>query len=90
MYQLGRPARVGAHRKLDLALTRGIDVDPVRRALAAALFGFANEIGATLVAEGIESAAELQVLRTLGVRWGQGFFLARPAPLTALDLGGIR
>ncbi|MEY2465428.1 MAG: hypothetical protein QOH64_3566 [Acidimicrobiaceae bacterium] len=76
--------------KLDLALTRGIDVDPVRRALAAALIGFANEIGATLVAEGIESAAELQVLRTLGVRWGQGFFLARPAPLNALDLGGIR
>jgi EAL domain-containing protein (putative c-di-GMP-specific phosphodiesterase class I) len=33
------------------------------------------------VAEGIETAAELDALRELGVRYGQGFYFARPAPL---------
>jgi EAL domain-containing protein (putative c-di-GMP-specific phosphodiesterase class I) len=35
----------------------------------------------TIVAEGIETAGELDALLELGVRYGQGFFLARPAPL---------
>ena len=35
----------------------------------------------TIVAEGIETAGELHVLRQLGVPYGQGFYLARPAPL---------
>ena len=35
----------------------------------------------TIVAEGIETAGELAALRELGVRYGQGFHLARPAPL---------
>jgi EAL domain-containing protein (putative c-di-GMP-specific phosphodiesterase class I) len=64
--------------KLDLALVRGVDVDPVRRSLAAALVTFATETSATLIAEGIETAAELTVLRDLGVHWGQGYHLARP------------
>lgn len=67
--------------KLDAALTRGIDVDRPRRALALSLVGFAAEIGATIIAEGVETAGELQALRDFGVRWGQGFHLARPAPL---------
>jgi EAL domain-containing protein (putative c-di-GMP-specific phosphodiesterase class I) len=67
--------------KLDIALTSGIDRDPARRALASSLVQFAHEINATLIAEGIETAEELAVLRDLGVRWGQGYHLARPADL---------
>ena len=67
--------------KLDLELTHGIDTDPARHALATALIGFAGTIGAVLIAEGIETPAELAVLRGLGVAWGQGFHLARPGPL---------
>ncbi len=67
--------------KLDLMLTRGIEVDPARKALATGLVRFAEEIDATVVAEGIETPGELAVLRDLGVRWGQGFFLGRPAAL---------
>ena len=67
--------------KLDLSLTQGIDVDPIRRALGLSLVGFARDIGAALIAEGIETAAELDVLRGLGVRWGQGYYLARPGPI---------
>lgn len=64
--------------KLDLSLTRDIDTDPLRRALAASLVAFAHEIGATIVAEGIETAEELEVLLALGVTHGQGYLLARP------------
>ncbi|HEX8082742.1 MAG TPA: EAL domain-containing protein [Solirubrobacteraceae bacterium] len=64
--------------KLDRELTRGIDGDPVRRALGAALTTFADDIGARMIAEGIETDAELRTLREMGVRFGQGFYLARP------------
>jgi EAL domain-containing protein (putative c-di-GMP-specific phosphodiesterase class I) len=66
---------------MDISLTRGIDHDPGRRALAAALISFAGETDMTIVAEGIETVAELETLRELGVRYGQGFYFARPAPL---------
>lgn len=67
--------------KLDLELTRGIDGDLTRRALASALLAFAVEIDAVIVAEGIETEAELDTLLTVGVRMGQGYLLGKPAPL---------
>ena len=66
--------------KLDLSLTRDIDTDPVRRALATSLVAFACETDVTIVAEGIETHGELEALRALGVAHGQGYFLARPGP----------
>jgi EAL domain-containing protein (putative c-di-GMP-specific phosphodiesterase class I) len=42
---------------------------------------FAAELGSTIVAEGIETEEELTTLQRLGVRYGQGFYLARPGPL---------
>ncbi|MFD1363961.1 EAL domain-containing protein [Actinoplanes sichuanensis] len=67
--------------KLDITLTSGIDMDPVRMALARCLAGFASDIGAMLVAEGIETEAEREKLQELGIRLGQGYLLGRPAPL---------
>jgi EAL domain-containing protein (putative c-di-GMP-specific phosphodiesterase class I)/CheY-like chemotaxis protein len=67
--------------KLDMSLTRDIGGDRTKRALAAALVSFAEEVGFTLVAEGIETREELDALRELGVACGQGFFLAEPGPL---------
>jgi EAL domain-containing protein (putative c-di-GMP-specific phosphodiesterase class I) len=67
--------------KLDRELIMGIDVDPVRRSLASALVAFAAESGAEVLAEGIETRDELDVVRALGVRFGQGYFIGRPAPL---------
>jgi EAL domain-containing protein (putative c-di-GMP-specific phosphodiesterase class I)/DNA-binding NarL/FixJ family response regulator len=71
--------------KLDMDLTRDVDNDLARRALAAALISFAAEIGAVIVAEGIETRAELETLRELGVRFGQGYYLARPEPFPSSD-----
>jgi EAL domain-containing protein (putative c-di-GMP-specific phosphodiesterase class I) len=65
--------------KLDLQLIRGIDTDIARRALARCLVDFANEIGASVLAEGISSAGELEALRSVGVTLGQGYYLGRPA-----------
>ncbi|GBC86408.1 Putative cyclic-di-GMP phosphodiesterase YlaB [bacterium HR12] len=69
--------------KLDVTLTRGIDTDHARRALAVALISFAEEMRITIVAEGIETDEELRALRELGVRFGQGYHLGRPGPLRA-------
>jgi len=70
--------------KLDRFLVSGVDTDPARRALAVALVGFASEIGAGVVAEGIETEGELNTLRALGIVLGQGFFLGRPCPVSTL------
>jgi EAL domain-containing protein (putative c-di-GMP-specific phosphodiesterase class I)/DNA-binding NarL/FixJ family response regulator len=67
--------------KLDRTLIDGIEGDRSRQALAAGLISFAEKIDATIVAEGIERPAEVDALAELGVRYGQGFFFARPAPL---------
>lgn len=67
--------------KIDVSLTRSIDSDPRRRALAAALISFAEEMGIDVIAEGIETGEEKGALRSLGVRLGQGYYLGRPAPI---------
>ena len=72
--------------KIDRTIVRGIENDPARRALVAGWVAYAREIGAEIVAEGIETAEQLEVLRGLGVSLGQGFHLAPPAPLEQLQL----
>lgn len=64
--------------KLDRQLIRGIDQDPVRRAMAQALGVFAREVGCRLLAEGIETQGELATLRQMPISRGQGYLLARP------------
>lgn len=70
--------------KLDISLIAGIDTSPEQRALVRALVGFAEEVGSRVIAEGIEREAELDVVRGLGVHWGQGYLLGRPAPPDAV------
>lgn len=67
--------------KVDVSLTRDIDKDPVRRSLVSSVLAFAEEIGATVAAEGIETYAEGETLLAMGVACGQGWFLAEPAPI---------
>lgn len=75
--------------KLDMSLTRDVDRDQARRSLASALVHFAGETGATIVAEGVETQRELDTLKALGIRRGQGYLLGRPAKLAvALDYFG--
>ena len=73
--------------KLDISLVQGIATDTGRQALAYALRTFADNTHASIVAEGIETADELDCLRGLGIGFGQGFHLARPAPMTVVLAG---
>ncbi len=67
--------------KLDQSLVRGIHANSGQRALASALVAFAGDVGAHVIAEGVEEYAELDALRGLGVPWAQGRYLGRPEPL---------
>lgn len=67
--------------KLDLALTRNIDEDVARRALAAALVNFGEATDSKIIAEGVETISELNALKSLGVGKAQGYFLGRPSTL---------
>jgi EAL domain-containing protein (putative c-di-GMP-specific phosphodiesterase class I) len=70
--------------KLDRILTTGVDVDPARQALAGALVTFAAATRAKVIAEGIETVDELDVIRQLGIGYGQGYLLGHPGPITQL------
>lgn len=70
--------------KLDRTLVDGLDVDPAKRALAGAFVTFGHEVGATVVAEGIETEQELRAAAALGIQSAQGYHLGRPAPVDQL------
>lgn len=72
--------------KLDVSLVRDIDTEASHRALASALVGFAREMGTELIAEGVETAEEALALDLLGIRLMQGYYLARPGPISELIL----
>lgn len=67
--------------KLDIALVRGVDADPAKRALAGSIVAFASSVGCVVLAEGVETKAEADILAGLGVGFGQGYFFGRPKPL---------
>ena len=61
------------------SLVRNIHTDPIKREIIASLDAIGKRIGATLVAEGIEVEAERKTLVDLGIAFGQGYLLGRPA-----------
>ncbi|WP_397459134.1 EAL domain-containing protein [Pseudomonas asplenii] len=65
--------------KIDMALTRDIDKDPVRRAIVEGIVLVAKRLGITVVAEGIETLEERDALLDLDVDLMQGYLFARPA-----------
>ena len=67
--------------KLDISLVRNIDTDPARQAMVTGMAHFAESVGCSLIAEGIETANEMTTLRLLRIPFGQGYFLAKPAPV---------
>jgi len=75
--------------KLDMSITRHIDTDSNRRALAKGLIAFAHEIGSTIVAEGVETESELEALRAIGVDKVQGYYLSKPKALDELVLAAL-
>lgn len=76
--------------KVDRTLVQGIDSDPARRSLFVALVTFAADMGAQLVAEGVETAEEVERLSGWGVCLGQGWHFGRPQPIERNDRPPLR
>ncbi len=66
--------------KIDREITHGISRDEAKHALVEAFYLFSRRIDAKLVAEGIETRADLLKLRQIGVDYGQGYLLGKPKP----------
>jgi EAL domain-containing protein (putative c-di-GMP-specific phosphodiesterase class I) len=64
--------------KIDTALVRDVHSSPVNEAMVKAIVAIGHGIGASVIAEGIQSEEEAHALRAIGVDYGQGFHLARP------------
>ena len=67
--------------KLDITMIRDIDTDQARQALVTGMCHFAAQTGTTLIAEGVETQAEADMLRELGVELAQGFLFGRPVQM---------
>lgn len=65
--------------KIDMALIRGIDHQPVRQAIVAGIVSTCRALGCAVLAEGVETVEEYRCLRAMGVTLFQGYLIARPA-----------
>jgi diguanylate cyclase (GGDEF)-like protein/PAS domain S-box-containing protein len=70
--------------KLDRAFVIDVAERPEARTMAAAIYELSKAIGASIVAEGIETEAQAITLREIGYDHAQGFLFARPMPLPQL------
>jgi EAL domain-containing protein (putative c-di-GMP-specific phosphodiesterase class I) len=70
--------------KLDRAFVIDVAERPEARRMAAAIYELSKAIGASIVAEGIETEAQASTLRGIGYEYAQGYLFARPMPLPQL------
>ena len=73
--------------KLDRALITRVDRDPQARALCASVVGIGRALALDVVAVGVETSAQLTVLRDLGVAYAQGYLISRP--VTPVELSAL-
>jgi EAL domain-containing protein (putative c-di-GMP-specific phosphodiesterase class I) len=74
--------------KIDMSLIKNIHHSLIKQDLVHSLLQVASRTQTRVIAEGIETEEEYRALRSCGVRYGQGFYFARPAPdFPALDRG---
>ena len=77
--------------KLDMALVRAVDRDPVRQAIVQGILGVCRALNIEVIAEGVETTAEFALLRDMGIGLFQGFLFARPGfeALPAVDWSAL-
>jgi len=74
--------------KIDKHFIRGINTDQVKFEFVRSIQQIAHNSGTSVIAEGIETEAELLVIKDLKIGYGQGFLLGRPSPRPLGDVGG--
>jgi len=65
--------------KLDMALVRNVDKDPVRQAIIEGIVLVCDKLDISVIAEGIETQSEFRTLQAFGIELFQGYFFAEPA-----------
>ena len=73
--------------KIDKRCVTGIAGNPAHERSLERLLKMAASLGAEVVAEGIESRSDFELLRSMGVAYGQGFFLGEPVAAAAFSSG---
>src|SRR5262245_51419225 len=72
-------ATLGAsYLKIDMGLVRDVHQKPASQQVVKAILDLSEGVGATVIAEGIQSKQESDALLEIGVRYGQGYFYSRP------------
>jgi EAL domain-containing protein (putative c-di-GMP-specific phosphodiesterase class I) len=71
--------------KFDMALVRDIDKDRVKQELLATVQELGRRVNARIIAEGIETRAELETLTRAGVEFGQGYLISKPKPSKEIE-----
>jgi diguanylate cyclase (GGDEF)-like protein len=66
--------------KIDMHFVQGVDNDPIKLQFLKSIQSIAESCGTRVIAEGVETEAELRVVRDIGIALGQGYFIARPNP----------
>lgn len=72
--------------KIDMHFIQGINHDPIKLQFVRSIQVIAECMGSRVIAEGIETPAELNVLKTIGLALGQGFHIARPEPVPSHEV----
>ncbi|WP_291383632.1 EAL domain-containing protein [Demequina sp.] len=67
--------------KLDRSLVAGIAHGNVRHSLARSLVAFCSDVGTSIIAEGVETEEDSELLHNIGIDFAQGYLYARPGPL---------
>ena len=70
--------------KIDMHFVQGVDTDPIKRQFLKSIQQIALSCGTNVIAEGVETEAELKVVKEIGIALGQGYFIARPSPTPTL------
>ena len=70
--------------KIDMHFVQGVDRDPIKLQFLKSIQSIAESCGTKVIAEGVETEAELKVVKDLGIALGQGYFVARPSPTPPL------
>jgi EAL domain-containing protein (putative c-di-GMP-specific phosphodiesterase class I) len=66
--------------KIDMHFVQGVDKDAIKLQFLKSIQQIADSCGTRVIAEGVETAEELRVVKNIGIACGQGYFLARPSP----------
>jgi diguanylate cyclase (GGDEF)-like protein len=74
--------------KIDMHFVQGVDRDPIKLQFLKSIQSIAESCSTRVIAEGVETEAELRVVRDIGIALGQGYFIARPNPTPPLMASG--